>query len=436
MQKIKKLSSSGFRKDVLITILGQFIVLLVAFGLNKILSNRLGTDGFGEYSIAKRTADVITYIMLAGMGIAIPKYLSTYRQLGDRLKEARFIIAGLVILGLLSFVTIFTLLVFRIPFSGIIFGTNGYESFILPILLFSFSSALTTFVYSYYRGIDKFYIYNISQITVQITMLFIVLFFNDNVIKLLYFWSLAIGCYGIIVCLKVLKKYFPIALIKSPKRDLKPYIKELVSYCFPRIPGEFVLFSFTVVPIVIINYKLGIEISGFFSAALTLNSTINPLFSFVGLVLLPLVSKSIAGNQFSKVNIKVNTLGKIYLVIAIMGITFVEIFTPQLVNFFFSSDFQPSVSIIRIVILSVLPNAFYLLLRNPIDAVSKTPYNTINLTISFSVLIVLSFLSSSIIEFTWSIFISYTLLGFLSIWTWNKCKKSIGNENKITERSN
>ena len=236
-------------------------------------------------------------------------------------------------------------------------------------------------------------------------------------------WSLVNGSYGLLVCIYAVKTYYPKAKITAVKRDLKSSMTELASFCLPRLPGEFVLFAYIVVPLIIINHRLGIEATAYFAVATTINSMINPLFSFVGMVLLPLVSKSIASNQFSQADKKVKALIKIYLVVGLIGIIAVEIFTPLVINILFNSEYQSSVPIVRIMILAILPNAFYLLLRNPLDAMSKIPYNTINLIISFVVLNILVFLSTNVVAYAISFVAAYGLLSILSFWAWRNCRK-------------
>jgi O-antigen/teichoic acid export membrane protein len=421
IKRVKSIFSTKFGKDVMITIFGQIIVLIVAFGLNKVLSVRLGTAGFGEYNIIKRTTDIITYIMLTGMGIAIPKYLATHRERGDKETIARYTISGLLIITLLSLILIIVLLLLRVSFAQILFGTNGYDSYIPAMLLYAFSLSLTNFAYSYFRGMDSFYKYNLTQIIVQLVTLILAIIFGGNVLTLIYVWGLVIGCYGIYTCLSISISHYQKANIKLFKMELKPYIKELASFCIPRIPGEFILFGFTGIPLILINKTLGIETTAYFSVAISINTLINPFFSFVGLVLLPLVSKSVVSNEFSAAVKKVKVLGVIYFLVATLAILFIVTFTPFVINILFSPNFLPSIPIIHIMILAVLPNAFYLLLRNPLDAVSKTPYNTINLGISFLVLIILTLLSSDSTGYAYSFLAAYSLLGILTGITWYRC---------------
>jgi O-antigen/teichoic acid export membrane protein len=430
LSKLKKFFSSSFGKDISITIIGQLVVLLTAFALNKLLSIKLGVIGFGEFNIIKRVAGVAAFFMLAGMGIAIPKYLASFRELKDKINEARIIISGLLLISILSLVTITIIFIFRAPFVAIIFGGSEYKEYVLPILLYAYSLTLTNFVYAYFRGLDKFFKYSLAQILVQIITLLIAFIFGGNLITLLYTWSLIIGSYGIYICLKTWRSYYPKTEIKSIK-DLRPSFYELGSFSFPRIPGELILFSFTVVPLIIINHKLGMEKTAYFAVATQINLLVTPIFSFVGLVLLPVVSKSIVSSQFAQAEQKVRMIAKIYLIIGILGIAFVELFTTFVIDILFSSDYYNSEPIVRIIILAVLPNAIYLLLRNPLDAASKVPYNTINLMISFIVLNILILLSSSVSAMATSFVIAYGILGVLSVWTWNKCRKNIYNKGSI-----
>lgn len=431
IKKVKAIWETKFGKDLAITIAGQIVVLLVAFGLNKLLSIRLGTVGYGEYSIARRTASVIAYVMLFGLGIAVPRYLAVFRQMGDKLNEARFMLSAISILIFLSSITIGILLAFRISLAQMIFGEISYSILILPMLAFAFSMAVTTFAYSFYRGLDKLYMYSVSQISVQLINLFLAFVFDKDVTTLLGVWSIVTGGYGIIICAKAWAYYYSKANIKSYIRDLRPQIGELTSFCLPRVPGEFILFAYTVLPLIIINHKLGMEITAFFAAATSVNSTISPMFSFVGVVLLPLVSKSLVNQQFDEAENKVKVLGKIYLILGILGIAFVEIFTPFVVKILFSKEYLTCVPIVRIMIFALLPNAYYLLLRNPLDAVSKIPYNTINLLISFVFLNVFIYFSSSTTAYAVSFVAAYILLGLLSMWSWHKCKKEIYQQRTI-----
>ena len=71
-----RLLASDFGRDAVLTFSCQIVVMLSMLLLNKILSNQLSVEGFGQYNIIRRSSAVLSFVMLGGMGIAI---LSTSR---------------------------------------------------------------------------------------------------------------------------------------------------------------------------------------------------------------------------------------------------------------------------------------------------------------------------------------------------------------------
>ena len=407
LKKLRELSNNEFVKDLIITSLGQVIILIVVFGLNKLLSIKLTVSQYGEYNIARRTSGLITYVMACGMGIAIPKYIAMYREKKDEENESKYLISSIIIISIISMFIFLIFMIFKNKWSYIIFGSEYYNKFIFPILLYSYSSALVNFIYSYYRGMNRFYMYSISQIFIQLITFICTIIFAKNVIILMYAWGVTIGCYGLYIVLKIWKKNYTI-LKNKYNLIVGTTIKELLRFCVPRIVGEFILFSYTLIPLIIINRRLNIEMAAYFGICISINSMISPLFSFIGVALLPLVSRSVVSNNLSDIENKINILSKLYFIIGLGCIT---------------SNYQPAINCVRIMIISILPNAYYLLFRNPIDAMSSRAYNTINLLISFIVLNILVLISSSVNQYAWSFVISYTILGVLSLRSWEKCKK-------------
>ena len=67
---------SGFIKDVVVTFLGQIIVLVTNFLINKMIAIFVGVSAFGIFNITKRSATVIGFIILLELGISIPRYFA------------------------------------------------------------------------------------------------------------------------------------------------------------------------------------------------------------------------------------------------------------------------------------------------------------------------------------------------------------------------
>jgi O-antigen/teichoic acid export membrane protein len=166
--------------------------------------------------------------------------------------------------------------------------------------------------------------------------------------------------------------------------------------------------------------KFGLHETAAFATALTLNATVTPLFQFVGMVLLPYVSKNLVEGNVKDIKQKVKKLRLVYLGIGMLSVVIMYIFTEFIISLLFSKEYSQFAPIVRITYLSVIPYSLYLLLRNPIDAISKIPFNTLNLAIGSSLLMGGVILSPSTYAAAIAFPVSYLVLGILSEITWKQ----------------
>jgi O-antigen/teichoic acid export membrane protein len=128
-------------------------------------------------------------------------------------------------------------------------------------------------------------------------------------------------------------------------------------------------------------------------------------------------------NKKDSMKQKIKILGVLYLVVSILAVIAVYFLGEWLLTLLYNKDYVQSISIVKITIIAIIPNAFYLLLRNPLDGVSKFPYNTICLVISFAVYIGLLMNAKSMEFCAIALIVAYTILGGLSLIFWKKAVK-------------
>ena len=75
LKEIKEKLCSGMGRDIVWTFAIQMLIMLCSFAINKLLANRLSIDEFGQYNVIKRSVQVLSFVMLAGIGIALPRYI-------------------------------------------------------------------------------------------------------------------------------------------------------------------------------------------------------------------------------------------------------------------------------------------------------------------------------------------------------------------------
>lgn len=409
---------SKIGKDVIITFTSQVFIMLFLFLINKILSNELGVDGYGQYSIIKKTSGVIALTMISGMGIALPRYISYYKAKGELAKVNYIIVSAILIVIITNFVIFLLLFFFRANVESLVIGSKNNSPLFYSTILYSSSICISTLLYSYYRGIGNFLLFNLSQIIVQVLILISCFFSHGRLLLLLNIWSITTFIYTLIAFSKELKAIFKNVFFEKKLILLKSSVNELYSYGYSRLIGDFILFSFSAAPLLILNSKYGIKETAFFSVGIMITNMIIPFFSFLGMILLPYVSERFAMKRHKEIKKAVNNLLFVYLLISILICVLVFFNVDFIIKLLFNKLYLKSAETIKIIIWLILPQAIYMLLRNPLDAVSKFPYNALNLAISFAIMLIMLYHSTSKTEFNYSYLISNIILAVLSLISW------------------
>lgn len=420
---IRTFNHSRFGKDVIITFFIQIIIMLCAFIVNKIVSNRLDVNDFGLFNIIKRSSSVLSFVMLAGTGIALPRYLSIYREKKQYFKSRNFTVATLLLILAISLILSIVLIIFRNQTQSLVIGQDNIN-LMITFILYSFCIAISSSLFAYYRGINDFLKFNYSQLIIQITLLTPLIFYKKLEVCSIYLsWSVIIILISFVIIFNELKSNHFIFFRNLKIHNIFCELGILLKYTSTRLLGDFFLFSISAFPVLYLNQFLDMKSVAYYSVGITFVSLASPLFSFLGMILLPYVSSCLASNNFAKANILIRKLLIIYLVVSFFIALFFIAFMPFLISLFFSNEYLPAINISRIISISIIPQALYLLMRNPIDAISILPFNTINLFITFVVLIILFFASDSLEYYAFAYSISFFILGVLSISSWTILKR-------------
>ena len=195
-------------------------------------------------------------------------------------------------------------------------------------------------------------------------------------------------------------------------------LREIIKYASGRLVADFFQFSLAAFPLIYISNMQGLQTTAYFSVGIFFVTMITPLFSFMGIILLPYVSQAIAKDEMKSANRLIQRLLLIYIGGALFFIAVLYLFTDFLTILLFNSDYVVTSDLTRIMVLSILPQAVYILYRNTIDAASIIPYNAIILGISLITMVVSFTLSSSITHYAWAYLAVSTLQGLLACLVW------------------
>ena len=412
---------SQMSKDVIWTFTIQMAIMLCAFAVTKILSNRLSVDDFGQYNLIKRSIQVLSFVMLAGVGIALPRYIPLYKKGNEPKSIVPLLIATLIyIIGITLLICIICGILNK-EMQSIILGEYGNNSLFIIAIAYAFALAMAQFTFAYYRGTGNFKWYNGTQLTVQTAIILPLILFPFLTTKIVFTAWLIIT--AILVTIYLGREFAIKRMPHVTLTEVKSELNTVIRYSSGRLVADFFLFSLSAFPLIYISNSLGLQPTAYFSVGITFVTMVTPSYSFMGIILLPYVSESLANKDLQRASIFINKLTLAYLLSAIAIVAFIYVFINFLTSFFFSESYLMTSDLSRIMILSVLPQAIYLLYRNPIDAISVIPYNTIILGISLIAMIFAFSHFSSLVQLAWSYVAVSLLQGVLSWITWHIIKK-------------
>ena len=171
LKVIKDKFSSGMGRDVVWTFSIQILIMLCSFAINKLLANRLSIDDFGQYNVIKRSVQVLSFVMLAGVGIALPRYIPLYRNDAPPRRVAPLLSASLIYILGVSLVVFLLSMLFSTQMQDITIGKSGNLNLLLIVLAYAFVLAIAQIVYAYYRGLGDFKWYNGTQLATQLSII-------------------------------------------------------------------------------------------------------------------------------------------------------------------------------------------------------------------------------------------------------------------------
>lgn len=422
LQYIRSKFHSSMGRDIFWTFTGQVMILFALLMINKILSNTMSIEDFGKYNIIRRSVSVISFVLLGGLGISMPRFLSIlaskhhYRSLQGLLSASwlyLFLIAILVFAGYLFLFDNLAMLVI---------GSADFRFYVL-CFFYALSLSINSYLYAYYRGIGKFKQFNISQIICQLLMLFPMVFMIADLFYIILLWTILNFIFVLVVSWNELYVYRHVRNHFLASFDLKiRNLVQLSKYSFPRLLGDFLLFACSAFPVIFIGNQLGYEEASFYSVGVSLVTMIAPIFSFLGVVLLPTVSKMVAANQWMIADRLILKLTIAYSLVAMLFTLILYANMDLFIHVFFSDKYMVAKEIGRIIAISILPQSIYLLYRNPNDAASAFPFNTVILFFSLLLMVCGFLFYNSILEYARVYLIVSVFQGALSVIVWNCIK--------------
>jgi len=380
-----------FFKSIFFTFATQGVALITLIFIYRLIAQKLGPEGVGEYSLIKRVISFLEPILLLGLGVGISRYVAISR---DNKERDSYIKGGASIVIFITFIFLIFINLFKEYFVKIFFGTVDYVYLVFPFSFFLIGSIIHGLVYSYFRGRFLVKIFNSLQVInlTLIPLLFILFFKNITIEKLI----ILIGVSTIIISLLFLLFFVRDFYAQIEKWQFKNSIKKLLYYSVPRIPADFALVGlFSLGPIFAAHF-VAVQEVGYLSIGQSLVNIIGVAIAPLGLILLPKISNLTTNGKEETIKENLNLFIPALIQCSIFFCFQLIIFADKIINFWLGPEFLNAVPVMRIVFVSLIFYPFYVGMRSILDAVEIKPLNTINLLLS---LFVFLFIAGSLLLF-------------------------------------
>jgi len=383
-----------FFKDIFLTFVTQAIILVALIFVYRLIAQNFGPEEVGKYSLVKRVIGFLQPLLLLGLGVGLPRYVAMSRDLEQRSSYLK--VGGLIVTPLV-FVFLIFINIFKEYFAKIFFGSINYINLVLPFSFFLAALILHSLVYSYFRGRLLVKTFNSLQIiNLALVPIIILIFFkNITIEKLITLIGIATFIIAFLFSLFFVKEIF----IYNKRKRFKKSLKELFVYSLPRLPGDFVLAGlFSLGPIFAAHFA-SIQEVGYLSVSQSLLKTIGAGIAPLGIILLPKVSNLISNGRQEIVKENLNFFWGAVFQSSIFICFQLIIFADTIIKYWLGPNFSSAVPVMQIVFCSIVFYAFYVSMRNILDAAKVRPINTINLFISLGAFLIIASVLLFLVKF-------------------------------------
>lgn len=333
-------------------LIGFVQIFQIVFGLirNKVLALLVGASGFGIWGLYNTYVEMVSQISILGLDQSGVRQIAKNSKDTDYTGKCIYVFRNVVIILSIIFTTITVL--FSKYISNTLFGTEKYYWGVIVVSFSIFFNSISRASYSILNGLQNIRSLAVSQILSAIVG-------SIAAIVLVSFWGVEgipfyisiVGLTAAIITWRSVVK-LKVVIIKpsfsEAKRELKLLFSLGIGFSIAGIVSA-VMSYFS--RLYLSNY-FSLETVGIYQASWTIsNLYIGTILTAMGVDLMPRMMKVVDDNR--KMNIMVNEQMELGVLISGIGIVAILLFSPLVLNVFFSKEFITGTTIIRWQVLGV-----------------------------------------------------------------------------------
>jgi len=363
------------RNFVLIAI-SQVIIIISGFAINIFLTNYLGIELYGRYSL------VITGILAIGLKLIAGGFPETMSKFVSEEKyDLESLISGILFYQMIEAILLTIILMAISPLLAISLNENNLLALILlasPIII---GQGLVSYFVCLYNGMRKF---KIQSLIVILQAIFKIIF----VIIGGYYWKIEGAIIGFLLSTLLVAFIFIFKARKHLGRKLSFKIpKEIFSYMFEITVFGLCIILFSSLDILSVRYLIkgqGSNLVGIYNAGATVSRLSLFLILSLSGVMFPTISNLIAKNDKENAKEQIGQMIKISSIFIIPIVLLLSSFSKNIIEILYKPEYIDSFEVNRYLVFAYSILGFFVVFSNIINAIGK-----VKITIIISVVTIL-----------------------------------------------
>ena len=379
-----RIKCSPFLKDIGVTTLTSVATIVSLIFVTRFLARGLGPDEFGAYALARRIVAFIVPFSTLTIGVSLARYTALS---GERQRRQTLLSVALSIVVIMSIILSAPWFLWGKYLTELLFHANNYTNLFYASLFMIAGYGIYAVLYAFYRGTGNMNKANLLQFCVLsfIPLLISSIFANKGNAALM------IVLMGVSFYLSIPPLGYNLKGIKwTGIEHIKKATKDLLIYGLPRAPGSLAFAGLLAMGPFFAPYFGSIDEAGYFVVGQSVFRIMESSVVAFGLVALPKVALLFEEGKEDFLAERIRDIIDLIIHLGLFITIQTFIWSKFLVMVWLGPDYLESVTIMRILIISLAPYLAYVLLRSVIDAVEIKAVNTLNLFIALGAGILLA----------------------------------------------
>ena len=366
--------------------LAVLLMTLRAFVLLRVFATLLGAEGYGIFSQANITVQVLAPVLSLRLSMASIRFLAGER---DLLKASRVWMTMLAAVVTAVVVWLVVSAFLLAPLAAVVFGDPSLKAYGLVVSLWAAVAAVNFYVLNYFRtvrAIDKFSMFRVAQAFVEIVVLIAVVVLGGTVLQAL--WALVgVAALLSVILFAAVRRQLAIPIrVKLQENSACSSAHEaagqplfdwsalpsLLRYSLPLVPNVLLLWLVQAGARYVIVHNLGLAPAGVYSASYTVANLLAILSGPLTFVLFPTVSKAWADGERREVRKYFVYSNKIYLVAALPAGMGLVVVSPILLRMLTGQEFVAGPTVLLPIVVAVILAGLYQINLYSIHLVRRT----------------------------------------------------------------